>query len=138
MTLYQWHKRNIFQAGQSHSSRLFPSGVKRFFPVEISILVHPKQISVVSKCEKKKERKKKSPLLGFILFYPSITNFPPSISQFFLLFCPFPFFPCLCTFPGRSQKIPGEKRHSAPFPCPCPLPASYATALNKDFCQTNY
>ena len=44
-----WHKRNI--RGQSHFFWFFPH-VKCFFPVEISILVDPKQISAVPESEK--------------------------------------------------------------------------------------
>ena len=39
--------------------------MKCFFPVEISILVYPKQISMVSKSEKQKRRKKKD-----LLYHP--------------------------------------------------------------------
>ena len=47
---YQWHKRNIFfGGGASHFSWFCPC-MKSFFPiVEISLLVDPKQISLVSK-----------------------------------------------------------------------------------------
>ena len=71
-SLSQRHKRNIFQEGQSHFSHFFPGTKGSFSPVEISILVDPKQISVVSKSDqqkkKKKKERKKGPPLYFVPF----------------------------------------------------------------------
>ena len=83
------------------------------FPVEISFLVHPKQISVVSKSD--------IPFpLHFKFSSPPLLQFPYFSSQFslflaslfpFLLFSPFPFL-----FPS--------------FPFPSSPTPSYATALS--------
>ena len=98
-----------------------------FSQQKISILVDPKQISVVLKSEKQKKKKKKGPLLILQLFLlPFIFNFPPfptfpfkKISFFFLHF---PFFLTSLFLVGQ-QKFPGQKclGHSAP--------TYYATAL---------
>ena len=69
--------------------------MKCFFPVDISILVDPKQISVVSKSEKHKKKKKRKKKGGEGLLPPmpvmplgpfdlvACTTFPFSISPFF-------------------------------------------------------
>ena len=81
----QRRNRNIFQRRQSHFSRFFPVRNMPFPGRKFSILVHPKQILVVSKSAKQKEKK-----------------IPPSFSHFtiFLLFFSiFPFFPFPSIFP---------------------------------------
>ena len=80
----------FFQEGQSYFSRFFRDVTNAFFPVEISISVDLKQISVVSKSEKEKKV-----LFIFFSFSPFLTSL----------------------FPVGQQKFPGEKRqvgHSAP------------------------
>ena len=57
----------------SRREMFFP-GMKCFFPVEISILVDPKQISVVSKSEKQKKKKKKKKR---ILCHPPVMPLGP-------------------------------------------------------------
>ena len=56
----KWHKRNIFHGGGGKVTfpDFFPI-VKCFSPVEIYILVHPKQNSVVSKNKNKQKKKQK-------------------------------------------------------------------------------
>ena len=89
----QWRKRDIFQEGGRAKSLflIFPD-LKCFFSVEISILIDPKQISVVS--QSKKPPSKKKVLCSVSYFSPSILNFPPSLqysfssSQFSLLSLP--------------------------------------------------
>ena len=67
-------------------------GEVRKFPSKISILLHPKQISVVSK----KWQKKNQPFAHFLTISPSILSFPTSPFTISLLFPPhFPPFPCL-------------------------------------------
>ena len=92
--------------------------LENFPPKFPFILIHPKQISVVSKSDKqkkKKERKKKGPLLISI---PSLLHFkfvssPFTISPSFPSpFFHFPFFPCL-SFPFPPH-----------FPSPSPFPSS--------------
>ena len=131
--IFFWGGKVIFPA-------FFP-GVKWFFPVEIPILVDPKQIPVVLKSEKQKKnktkqnkqqtKKKQGPHLFFITFPTSISNFPPSLLQFSFFssqFSPlFPFF-LASFFPIRPQKFPGQKSLGAfcpllPLPV-TPLPAS--------------
>ena len=90
--------------GQSHFSRFSQREMLFVFLVEISILVDPKQMSVVSEKWQKKKKKKKSRLLMFIpsplpiniLLFP-FYDFPSFLFHF-------PFFPCLF-FPGKSTKI---------------------------------
>ena len=110
------------------------------FPVEISFLVDPKQISVISKTEKKKG-KKKDPLLIFILFpfHFQFTSFPFII---FLLFFPhFSIFPCF-SFPGRSPKISWWKMSGGTLPlcllCHWLLPYWGQTNLLRFFGKKNY
>ena len=96
-----------------------------FFLVEITILVHPEQISVVFKSgkqKKKKKKKKKDPHLFFYNFsYTSISSFPSSLLQFSFFSSQFsPLFPF---FPIRKQKFPPSEvsgGHSAPNPLPHP------------------
>ena len=59
-----------------------------------SLLVDPKQISVVLKSEKQKKKKKKGQkVLSFYNFTASIFNFPPSLFQFSFFSSPFSLFP---------------------------------------------
>ena len=108
----------FFWRGKVIFPDFFP-GVKCFFPVENSHLVDIKQIFVVFKSEKQKtnkqtnktkQKQKKNPSPLFITFPTYISNFPPSLLQFFFLlflsiFTPFPFFPCLF-FPDTSVLCP--------------------------------
>ena len=94
--------------------------IKCFFPVQISILVDPKQISVVSKNEK---LRKKCHLLIFLLFplpvqfkffHLPLCNFP----SFLLHFCFF----LASLFPVGQQKFPGEKHQGGTLlPAPSTL-----------------
>ena len=87
--------------------------VRKFPPViEISILVHPKQITVISKSEKqkkkKKKQKKKKVLCSFSFSPSSILIFPPALFPFFpCFFFPFPpLFPTLLSFLFSPFLIP--------------------------------
>ena len=117
--------RGIFSEGQSNFSDFFPN-MKCFFPVENSILVDPKQASVVLKNEskkkkkkrkkKKKKKKKKGPLLiwNFSSFHFQFSTSPFSISHLF--FSIFPLFLASLFLVGQ-QTFPGEKCQALP-PCP--------------------
>ena len=63
-------------------------GKVRKFPPKISILVHPKQILVVSKSEKQKNKKKSS----LLIFIPFPLQFLVFLHNFPSPFSPFPFF----------------------------------------------
>ena len=114
---------NIFQGRQSHFSRCDFS----FFPVEISILVDPKKLSVVSVKVTSKKKKGSSaffsvlfPLTFFIFFLPF------SIFSDFLLHFPFfTFFslPHLSRLVGENFLV--ESLWGAQ--CPLPPPSRYAT-----------
>ena len=127
------HKRNIFQGGSKSLFPIFP-GMKCFFLLEIAILVDPKQLSVVSKSDKPK--KKKRVLCSFPYLVPfhltflllPFYNFPS-----FLLHFPF-FFLCLF-FPDKSTKISREKCLWGTVP-PYPLPACYTTKAQNTFLVT--
>ena len=108
----QGRKRNIFQRGQSQFSQFFPGVEYDFSRYNLSILVAPKQISVVSKSDKQKKKKKKhlSPF-HFQFSTSSLSNFPSFPLHF--SFLPFPF------FPGRSEKFPGEKCQGVLCPSAC-------------------
>ena len=95
-----------------------------FFKVEISILVDPKQISVVSKSDKQKKKKGGSSA-HFRTFFPSNLHFlPPSFTISLLFFSIFPFF--LASFFPASKNFPVKTSggHCAPAP-----PACYATTI---------
>ena len=82
--IYSGLRGIFFHRGQSHIFRFFP-GVKCFFPVEISKLVHTptQKISDLSnKQKKKKKKKKKNPLLIHYLSPSSILSFHPLLLQF--------------------------------------------------------
>ena len=106
---------------------LFPS-VKCFFPVEKSILVDPKQISVVLKSEKhKKKKKKKKVPSSFCNFPPSIFNFTPSLFLFQFSFFPAPFYfffslPLFSQWVNRNFPVrslgEGTGGHCVPYPLP--------------------
>ena len=66
----QWHKRNIFQRGQSHFSQFFFPAWNMFFPGKnFPFWYTPHKFQWFQKATSKiKEKKKKSPLLIFILF----------------------------------------------------------------------
>ena len=80
-------------AGEVTFLNFVPTGVKCLFPVENFILVHPKQISVVSKYEKKRKKKKSFahfhtfPYL-FSIFHLPLYNFSLFCSPFSLLSLP--------------------------------------------------
>ena len=118
----QGRNRHIFLRGQSHFSWFFP-GEKCFFPVEIPILVDPKQISVVFNFPKWKAKKKKRSSPLFITFPTSNSNFTPSLLQFFVFFLNFchSFLFSLPLFPDTSAKISQSKVSGG-------HPACYATA----------
>ena len=119
-TQRQWCKRNIFQRGQSHFARFFPGVKYAFSQWKFSILVHPKQTSLISKSEKQKE--KKEVLCSFSHFFPSIFHFPPSTLAIFLLFFSlFPFF-FASIFPiGLQKKISEKCQGGILLPPPPPL-----------------
>ena len=106
------HRGIFFRGGKVIFPDFFPS-LKSFFPVENSILVDPKQISVVLKSETKEEEKKKSSP-HFVTFPPSIFNFPLSLFDF-LSFLHFPSSLCL-SLPGRSAEISSEQCQGALCP----------------------
>ena len=54
----QWESQGCNQVCSQRWARLENFPFPDFFPIEISILAHPKQISVVSKSDKKKKKKK--------------------------------------------------------------------------------
>ena len=137
-----WDKNGHF----SFSPLVFP-GVKYLFPVEkkISILIDPKQISVVlkkkrrrggggggpgggggrrrkkkkkKKKKKKRRRKKKKKVLSSFCNFPfhfQFSTFPFPFSIFLLFFCIFQFF-LVSLFPVSQQKFPGEKYQGVPPP----------------------
>ena len=85
--------RRTVKGGQGYKISHFP-----IFPfVEISILFHPKQISVVSKSDKQKKKKKVLSALIFIHF-PFHFKFPRPLLQFAFFSPPFSLFHCL-SFP---------------------------------------
>ena len=98
----EWSKRNIFQRGKV----TFPD----FFSVEIFILVHPKQISVVSKVTSPKKvlcsfsYLPHSKFLSLLFYnFPSFPfHFPFSLPLFFL-------FPPLFPSPIHFSSIPLPK-----------------------------
>ena len=96
----QWRKRNIFQEGKVT--------LPNFFLVW-NMLVHPTQISVVWKSDKPK--KKKGPLLIFILSPFHFQFSTSSLSNFLLFLSILPFF-LAPFFPVGQQKFPCEKRYS--------------------------
>ena len=55
----QRRRRNVFGGGGGTLFSSFFRGEILFFPGEISVLVHPKQISVASKSDKQKKKRKK-------------------------------------------------------------------------------
>ena len=122
--LDQWHKKNIFMR-QSHLSQFFP-GLKCFFLVEISILVDPKQISVVSKNKKQGGGKKKPSVNFHAFFHIHFKIFPlPIFLCFFSIFSVF-----LASFLQVGQlKFLGEKHQGASASLP-PPPGCYTTALD--------
>ena len=110
--------RGIFFRGQSHFSWFF-SGMKCLFPVQISILVDPKQISVVFNSEKKEKKSSAH-------FSPYNFKFPPSLLQFSFFSSQFSFFFPFLSFSGRLAKISQWKISVG---CTLP-PACYATAFS--------
>ena len=121
----QWRQEEYFSGGPSHFSQFFPI-VKCIFPVEISILLDPKQISGVSQSEKQ-AKEKKSPLFIciFFSFHFQFSTFPFTIPLLFLSI-----FPCI-SFPGWSVKISRWKLWGGTLP-PCP-PVCYATGVRCHF-----
>ena len=114
------HRRKIFSEGAKSFFLIFVSTSNAFCRYKISILVDPKQISVVLKSEKQKNKnknknkqtektKKKSP--HFVTFPPSIFNFPPSLLQFSFFSSPFSLFSSpfslALLFPIDQQRFPG-------------------------------
>ena len=77
---------------------------------KFSILVDPKQISVVFESEKQKE--KKGVLTSFISFPTFISNFPPSLLQFSFFspqFSPLSLFTLTLFSRYVSKNFPGQK-----------------------------
>ena len=99
--------------------------MKCFFPVEIPILVYPKQISGVWKVTSKKKKKKKKVLSPFSHNFSSF-NFQCSTSSFFYFPSLLPNFPLFSFFLASlflvgQQKFPRQKSmrgtlHPAPLP----------------------
>ena len=83
IALLQGRNRKIFLRGKSHFSWFFsPAWI---FPVENFHFGRPKtNFSGFEKWEKKKKKEGSSP--HFVIFPPSIFNFPPSLLHFYLLF----------------------------------------------------
>ena len=112
-----WQGRNQVRSQKWARLENFP--FPNFFPVEIFILGHPKQISVVSKSDKQKKKKvlaahfhtfpilfkfSSSPFTTSLLFL-SIFPSPHLLSLFpFLLFSPSPFH--FSSFPPPLQNLP--------------------------------
>ena len=97
----------------------------RKFPPKISILVHPKQISVVSKQKVTRERERKKVICSFP--YRSISHFKFSSSPFTtsLLFpLHFPFFPSLSIFPFFVASVSLSYSFSLSLPF-FPLPSLF-------------
>ena len=140
MSIYSGARGIFFREGKV----TFPNF---FYPLEISILVHPKQISAISKGDKKK--KKKKVLCSFSYLSPFHLNFPPPLYNFpsfplhfhfslplFSLssfFSPFPFFslfpspfPFSSFFPLPSKISPKTfQRWATHPPLVTPLATSY-------------
>ena len=108
-----WRKNIIFQSREkSHFLIFFPS-VKCFFPVEIFILVHPKQIiSVVSKSDKQKRKKEKKCSFSYLCpFHVKFSSSPFTFSLLFLFFSLFslaslPLFSLSLLFPHLASLFP--------------------------------
>ena len=134
ISIYQEHRRKIFQRGHGHFSWFF-SRHEMLFPGRMSILVDSKQISVVwgfkiiksekqSKKKKKKKERKKSPLLILKLFYHPLLIFNP-FSIFLLFFSMFPF-SLDSLFPVGQQKFPGQQKCQGAL---CPLCSPHASVM---------
>ena len=93
-------------------------------PPEISILVHHKQISVVSRSDKQiKKKKKKGPLL-ICTPLPFHFKFPPPLLQFLL------FLSIFLVFPHLSFPFPPHFPSPFPFP-PLPLLSKISPKLSR-------
>ena len=106
----QWHKRNIFQWGQSHFSRSFHGREICFFPLKIVHFGWPQ-----SGFKKRKAKGKKRALCAHLYNFPFHFQFSTSYLSIFFKFSFFALF--------SRWKMSG--RHSAP---PAhPTPACYTT-----------
>ena len=119
-----WHKKNIFQRGQSHFSQFFPAGVKCFFPVENFRIGTPKTNFLFQKRSS----------AHCHTFFLCVFNFSPSLLQFSSLCSPFALFFFLASlFPVGQQKFPGEKPQGDTLP-PCPLAVTSLKVNYLKFC----
>ena len=138
MLIYQQGRnRHIFLRGQSHFSWFFFPDMKWLFPVKSSRFGRPKtnfRRFKKWKAKKKKKKKKSSPL--FITFPTSISNFPPSLLQFYFFSSQFlPLFHFSLPLFSRyvSKNFPVRSLgggHSAPH-APLPVTPLYINIITK-------
>ena len=136
MSYNQWHKRTIFQMGQSHSSQFFPGMKYASSRLKLSILIDPQKTpnkfqwfqKVTS--EKKKKKKKKSPPLSFYTFPLPFSIFHLFPFKFFSFPPPFSLssFPFFSWWVSKNFLMKTVRR--ALFPL-LPPPPRYATDYNK-------